>query len=233
MVDSDPSIVVAYEIPMFGDGLNRLLAAAGYRITGTASGVRDAVTKARLLQSELLLLELADMAPPETYVALRDVLPETAVVVLWSRANEEALVAAVEAGARGCLPKDSSFEALLETLATVRAGSRSIDERAAGLVLDRFASRRGSAGSALTAKERAVLQNVAHGLTNAEIAIALHLSRHTVKEYLSSAMRKLGARGRAQAVHEAGRRGLIIQGAWDGTPSSEPDGTATAVRLPA
>lgn len=230
-VDGSPSIVVAHATPLYLDGLAALLTAHGYRVVGTAPRAQEALSQAALLQPDLLLLDLGlpDLSPQETCPTVRSVRPETAVVLLWSRGDEDAVVAALEAGARGSLQRSADLDALLEVLARVRAGRRSLDTCAADLVLERLSSHRG-AGLALTARERAVLRHVAHGLTNAEIARALHLSRHTVKEYLSNAMRKLNARGRAHAVHEASRRGLITTDTRQGSPVSERNRVATGGR---
>lgn len=232
VADASPSIVVAHATPLYLGGFAALLTAHGYRVVGTASRAREALSQAALLQPDILLLDLGlpDLAPRETCPTVRSVRPETAVVLLWSRGDEDAVVAALEAGARGCLQRNADLDALLEVLARVQAGRRSLDACAADLVLERLSAHRGAARMTLTARERAVLRHVAHGLTNAEIARALHLSRHTVKEYLSNAMRKLNARGRAHAVHEASRRGLIATDARPSVPVSEPDRVVSGAR---
>ena len=120
--------------------------------------------------------------------ALAERLPSTPIIVLSEPADEASVVAAVESGARAYLLKDADDLDLGGAIERVLAGESVIDPRAAAALID---SRRGAGDPKLSRQELKVLRLVAEGLTNPEIGARLYLSRHTVKEYLSHAMRKL------------------------------------------
>src|SRR5947209_1406458 len=105
------------------------------------------------------------------------------------------------AGAAAYLVEDLERVDLLDAVRRVAAGGRLVDPRAGAAVFRARAS--------LSSQELRVLTLAAEGFTNREIGSRLFLSRHTVKEYLSNAMRKLGVDSRVSAVVEANRRGLL------------------------
>src|SRR5207247_7607562 len=127
------------------------------------------------------------------------------VIRLTGDRDEAAVRAALDAGARGYLLDDDEDIDLSRAIERSLAGERVIDPRVAALLLDGD-----SAGKPkLSAQELKVLRLVAEGLTNPEIGTRLYLSRHTVKEYVSHAMRKLDATNRIEAVRKATALGLI------------------------
>jgi DNA-binding NarL/FixJ family response regulator len=122
-------------------------------------------------------------------------------VVLSTSVAPELVAAAAEAGAAAYLVKDLERPHLLDAVRRAAAGERVVDPRAGAAIF--------RAPAALSNQELRVLALAAEGCTNREIAGRLFLSRHTVKEYLSNAMRKLGVDSRVSAVVEASRRGLL------------------------
>ena len=153
---------------------------------------------------------------------LAEQLPGTPIVVLSDRADEASVVSAVESGARAYLLKDADDLDLGGAIEHVLAGESVIDPRAASAVID---SRRGAGDPKLSRQELKVLRLVAEGLTNPEIGARLYLSRHTVKEYLSHAMRKLEVTNRIEAVRKATELGLIEGAARPETIAPELAGT--------
>jgi DNA-binding NarL/FixJ family response regulator len=129
---------------------------------------------------------------------IREVSPRTRVLLI-SGAGRISERAARAAGAAGFVAKDSPAE---EIAAAVRRVGQGRTAFSAGEAPGGWAAR-------LSARERDVLERMASGETNPEIARGLHLSPHTVKEHTSVLYRKLGVRGRAEAVREAQRLGLI------------------------
>ena len=123
------------------------------------------------------------------------------VVVLAASPAPDLVAAAAEAGAVAYLVKDVEGAELLDAVRRAAAGERVVDPRAGAAIFQPRPS--------LSSQELRVLALAAEGCTNREIAGRLHLSRHTVKEYLSNAMRKLGVDSRVSAVVEANRRGLL------------------------
>jgi DNA-binding NarL/FixJ family response regulator len=118
------------------------------------------------------------------------------------------VLGAVRAGAKGYILKGASVEEIAQAVRVVQAGGSYLEPRvAAKLVAEVRAPRR--AGGLLSGRERAVLQLVAEGLPNKQIAQSLAISERTVKFHLTSLFNKLGADNRAQAVALAVQRGLL------------------------
>lgn len=171
------------------------LAIVGYAQTGA-----EALAEATRLRPDLVLLDLRlpDQLAPEVTVALKAAVPGVRVLLFTAHAEHAALAAALDAGADGCLLKDTSRTDLVDTIKRVAAGERHLDPR---ISRDPW--------PALTPREYDVLRHVALGETNPEIAAALALSRNTVKSYFTSAMQKLGARNRVEAILRASEHGLL------------------------
>ena len=151
---------------------------------------------------------------------LRQRLPSARVLVLTTYADEDAIVPALQAGARGYLTKDASAEQIEAAIRAVHAGQTHLDpavqERLVAAVLSRAPGRRQavprpegrSPPGGLTAREAEVLTLLAAGLSNAEIGQRLYLSNATVKTHINRIFAKTGARDRAQAVRYAYQHGL-------------------------
>lgn len=128
--------------------------------------------------------------------------PRSRVAVLTSNEDPRAAKAAIENGASGYLLKDIGMTQLVERLGAVRDGNLVLDQRVVAGVLQPSAQR-------LSPNEVRLLTLIAEGLTNREIGARMHLSPHTVKEYLSKVMRDLGTRTRAETVATAIQAGLL------------------------
>ena len=177
----------------------------GLEVIETSSGL-DAIEVASQSSPELILLELelADRPGAEVCAALVDRHPSRPVIVISARRDEATVRAALDAGARGYLLHDDEDLDLVRAVERALAGERVLAPRIAGLLLDGEGAK-----PKLSAQELKVLRLVAEGLTNPEIGARLYLSRHTVKEYVSHAMRKLDATNRIEAVRTATALGLI------------------------
>ncbi|MCW2666466.1 MAG: LuxR family transcriptional regulator [Frankiales bacterium] len=132
----------------------------------------------------------------------RELSPDSRVAVLTSNEDPRAAARAIEAGASGYLLKDIAMKQLVDRLEAVRDGNLVLDERVAEGVL------RPQPGTR-SPQNRQLLKLVAAGLTNRQIGAEMHLSPHTVKEYLSKIMRELGTHTRAETVATASQRGLL------------------------
>jgi DNA-binding NarL/FixJ family response regulator len=186
-------VLVADGYPVVRSGLLQFLRAPDVEVVGEAATAAEAVSEAARLRPDVVVLE----------AALADACPQipAAVVVLSTSVAPELVAAAAEAGAAAYLVKDLERPQLLDAVRRAAAGERIVDPRAGAAIFQGRAS--------LSSQELRVLALAAEGCTNREIAGRLFLSRHTVKEYLSNAMRKLGVDSRVSAVVEAGRRGLL------------------------
>jgi DNA-binding NarL/FixJ family response regulator len=189
-------------------GIRAELQADGASVVAEAANASDAIAAIAEHRPDVVLLDfrLTDAAGPDVCAALLARQPDAAIIVLGRDIDEPSVQAAVAAGARGYLLRDSEDLNLPRAIERVLAGETVIDSRAAAAAL---ASRGRISEHRLTGQELNVLRLAAEGLTNPEIGARLFLSRHTVKEYLSHAMRKLDATNRMDAVRKATALGLI------------------------
>jgi DNA-binding NarL/FixJ family response regulator len=189
------------------EGIRAELARNGAEIAEALTGA-EAIAAAGEHRPAVVVLDsrLPDASASEICAALTELLPSTPIIVLSRLGDESSVAAAVEAGARAYLLKDADDLDLAGAIERVLAGESVIDPRAAAALID---SRRRAGDPTLSRQELKVLRLVAEGLTNPEIGARLYLSRHTVKEYLSHAMRKLEVGNRIEAVRRATELGLI------------------------
>ncbi|AJC58775.1 response regulator [Streptomyces noursei] len=150
----------------------------------------------------LLDIELPGRSGLDAAADLRDALPSCKVLIVTTFGRPGYLRRAMEAGASGFLVKDGPVEDLAAAIRRVLAGERVIDPGLAAAAL--------SAGpNPLTPRERDVLTAAVDGATVSDIAAKLHLSQATVRNYLSAAIGKTGARNRIEAVRAARRNGWL------------------------
>ncbi|NDJ77073.1 MAG: response regulator transcription factor [Chloroflexi bacterium] len=144
--------------------------------------------------------------------AIREQFPEVRVLVLTTYDHDEWVMDALRAGADGYLLKDSRRDAIIEAIEGTLAGRTHIDPGVADKLV---AMVRGtpatdsSIADDLNEREREILQLLAHGVSNAEIAERLHLAEGTVRNYVSNILAKLGVADRTQATALAWRYGLV------------------------
>ncbi|MCX5011896.1 MULTISPECIES: response regulator transcription factor [unclassified Streptomyces] len=161
-----------------------------------------AAARAHDVNVALLDIEMPGMTGIEAAAALRDALPGIRIVILTTFGRPGYLRGAMEAGASAFLVKDAPAAQLADAVRRVLAGERVIDPTLAAAALAEGAN-------PLTEREREVLREAESGATNAELAARLHLSPGTVRNYLSTAIQKLAARNRAEAVRTAREKGWL------------------------
>jgi two-component system nitrate/nitrite response regulator NarL len=201
-------VMVVDDHPVVRDGVALLLRTEpALVVVGSAETGRAAVERAPELRPDLVLLDLRlpDMLAPEVVTALRAVVPAARVVVFTAHGDHHGVQAALDAGAHGALLKDVAATDLVAALRRVLRGERVTDPR----TVPGGTSRDALARSGLTRREYEVLRLAAQGRTNPEIAESTGLARNTVKTYLQSALHKLGARNRVEAIGKAGEAGLL------------------------
>ncbi len=148
------------------------------------------------------------------------------VLVLTTFDDEELLSGALRAGAAGFVLKDSPAEDLIRAVRTVARGDSWLDPSVTGHVLNTYRRTPPDVTPAdhegVTSRELEVLQAIGRGLSNAEIARALHISELTVKSHIGRIFTKLGLRDRAAAVVYAFDSGLVVPGQGDPTSAGGP-----------
>ncbi|GEL23047.1 DNA-binding response regulator [Pseudonocardia sulfidoxydans NBRC 16205] len=211
-----PRVVLADDHPVYRDGLRMLLESTGeVDVVGTAADGVEAVRLATELRPDVVVMDL-QMPGLDGVEATRRVLaavPEAGVLALTMHDDEENVLAAVLAGARGYLVKGADQTAILRAITAVAAGEVIFGPALAAMVTTYFAglARSGSPSNAfpeLTTREREVLQLIAAGLSNGQIAQRLVLAPKTVRNNVSAVFAKLQVADRAQAIVRAREAGL-------------------------
>lgn len=199
-------------------GLRSLLTQPRIEVVGEADSVRTGVEEANRLTPDVVVMDLRlpDGSGIEACREIRASLPDTKVLILTSYADEDALFSAVMAGAAGYVLKDLDPGRLQEAVRTVGDGGSLLDPSLTSTLLSRL--RKGMGGhpaddlfSVLTPQEDRILEFIADGLTNREIADRLHLSEKTVKNYVSEIYSKLNVERRSQAATMATERRMRKQ----------------------
>jgi two-component system, NarL family, response regulator DevR len=185
-----------------------------FEIVGEAGTAEEALAKARVQKPDVVVMDIR--LPGKSGIdATREItarLPDTRVIVLTSYADDDLLMDAVAAGASGYVLKQIGSDDLVKSLEAVARGEALLDPAMMNTAFARLreAARkeRGEAFRALTEQEVRILELVARGRTNREIADEVYLSEKTVRNYVSSILGKLGLSHRAQAAAYAVEHGL-------------------------
>lgn len=210
MTGAPVTVLIAEDHQLVSDGLAALLEGAGdVTVVGQAGTAERAVSMAVALSPDVVLM---DYRLPDSRGALgiQGVLracPRTRVLVVTASREDEALAAVLEAGAMGCLHKDADAEDLLTAVRAVAGGEAYFTRAAMAAIV--LARRQGAAHQSLSPREVEVLQALADGRSVARIAGDLHLSQHTVRNHIRSAMARLEVHTALEAVVHAVRAGLV------------------------
>jgi DNA-binding NarL/FixJ family response regulator len=211
-VNAELRVVLADDQRIVRDGLVTLLGLLpGILVVGAAGNGAEAVALVAEHAPDVLLTDLR-MPGHDGVEATRRVRaehPATAVVVLTTYADDDAVVDALRAGALGWLSKDADAEAIGHALRSAAAGQSTIDAAALARLVASGPAPGGPPPDGLTAREVEVLGLIAAGLTNTQIARRLVVSEATVKTHVNHLFGKAGLRDRAQAVRYAYRHGLV------------------------
>jgi DNA-binding NarL/FixJ family response regulator len=203
-------IVIADDQPITRDGLTTILEAMhDVSVVGVASDGAEAIALTESCDPDVVLMDLR-MPRVDGIEAIRRLgvsRPDTAVVVLTTYTDDDLILEALSAGANGYLTKNATAEDIHRALRAAVSGQAVLDQEVQARLVDHATATQheatGSTGGlpdGLSAREGEVLALVAEGLSNAEIADRLFISRTTVKTHINQILRKTGCRDRPQAI---------------------------------
>lgn len=207
-------VVIADDHSLVRQGLRRYLELADdIQIVGEASTGAEVIAEVEKQSPDVALLDIRmpDMDGLEAAATIGGKYPEVGVIMLTAYDDRELVVDAVRAGARGYVLKARDAEHLTQTVRLVAAGNLVIDPNLVVVLADELSTAKhgDKRTETLTGREIEILQLLALGHTNRDIATQLFISPDTVKTHLEHIYQKLGATDRTAAVAEAMRRRLI------------------------
>jgi DNA-binding NarL/FixJ family response regulator len=213
-------VLIADDQALVRAGFRKLLEASGIDVVGEAADGREAVDQAHRLRPSIVLMDIR-MPRLDGIEATRRLTADgdgVRVLILTTFGLDDYVYEALRAGASGFMLKDAPPEELLAAIEVVARGDALIAPAVTRAVIEEFVRRAPSPSppapilDALPEREREVLELLARGLSNAEIAERLVVSGGTVKTHVAHVLAKLGLRDRVQAVILAYESGLIAPG---------------------
>ena len=199
-------VLIVDDHPLLREGITMVLAQEkDMLLVGAASTGREAVSLYATTRPDLVLMDLRlpDMSGIDAMTTIRANSPRAKVVILTTFEGDAEVSRALNAGAAGYLLKSMPRKQIVEALRQVLAGRRRIAPAVAATLAEHLGQ------EALSQREITILQRVAEGDRNKEIAARLSLSEETIKSHMKNILEKLGASDRTQAVSIAVRRGIM------------------------
>ncbi|GGQ86334.1 response regulator [Couchioplanes azureus] len=231
-------VLIADDEPLVRSGIDMLLSAsAEIELVGETSDGAEAIREALRLQPDVVLMDVR-MPSVDGVEATRQITADTfsvdtdkpiKVLILTTFNDDEAVHAALRAGASGFLLKEAARAELVRAVQALAAGDGWLDPAVTKRLLREFATRpeqhrpTPSEMTQLTPRERETLELAAHGLSNREIATQLYIGEATVKTHFQRVLMKLGLRDRVQAVVAAYQSGLVVPGSLPPSLRRQPD----------
>src|SRR5262249_47778280 len=213
MSASHVRLMLVDDHPCIRLGLNALFRTVPhFEVVGEAGTAAQAIALARTARPDVVIMDvrLPDGDGAEACREIRSERPDTRVIMLTSYDNRDVVLNAILAGAAGYVLKETDPERLVESVEIVARQGALLGPAGtgtgAGALREPATGRGGPSLAGLREQEQRILPLLAEGKTNAEIALELHLSPHTVKEYVSEILAKLHLRRRAQAAAYLARR---------------------------
>lgn len=211
-------VLIADDHILFAEGLKLLLERdERVQVVGTARSVAEAIALAREMGPEVVLMDqcLADEKGLQAIARIRELVPQTSVIVLADSAANDTVAGVMEAGVAGLVEKAVHPAELVRAIERARDGENLFSPAIVSEVMrlrsrrERDAAERRRTVGALTPRERQVLGLLAEGCDSKGIATRLGLSVHTARDHVQSVLEKLGSHSRIEAVIRAGELGLV------------------------
>lgn len=191
------------------EGLSSMLSAHGLSVVATARGGNEALREVARVKPQLILLDsaLGDRDSPRFVQEVREKFPEIKVIVMGLLPAHEDLVEFIKAGVSGFILKDATIDVFVQTIMSVADGMSVLPSTLTTTLFTHVAAqvaargRRGTkAAVRMTARERQVMESIADGMSNKEIADRLHIATHTVKSHVHNILEKLALHTRLEVA---------------------------------
>jgi DNA-binding NarL/FixJ family response regulator len=214
-------LLIADDHPTFRDGLRALLTSLPeYDVVGEAVDGQEAIEQARRLQPDLIFMDLI-MPKVKGWQAIAQIIqasPHIGIIVVTMFDNDPAVIKAFKAGARGYIVKDTTQEEIVQAIRVVAGGgvmlSAALAERVQAFFASLAPAREYLYFPMLTPRESEVLDLIARGLSNTQIAELLVISPLTVRNHITTLFDKLQTPTRAEAIVRAREAGFGLQPEW-------------------
>jgi DNA-binding NarL/FixJ family response regulator len=208
-------LMLADDHRMLREGLRRSMEDMGFDVVGEAADGAEAVLLAERLSPDVVLMDVSmpNCDGVEACRQMREISPNSKVVMLTMHIDQETLGAALRAGAIGYLVKDCTTDEIADAVRMAARGDTVLSPQLAATLLAEVRKmeepRVAPEEPIITKREEEVLQLIADGCSTPEVAERMYISQKTVKNHLASIYQKLDARDRTQAVLQAMRMGIV------------------------
>ena len=207
-------IVIVDDHPVVREGIGAMLKREpDFKIVGEASNGAEAIEKARELSPDVMLMDLRmpEVDGVEAITRIKAEKPDIKFIILTTYSDDEYIFRGIAAGARAYLLKDAPRDELFKAIRAVSRGESLIQPVVASRLLDKLAelSKKSPAVDTLSDREVEVLNLMAKGVSNKNIADQLSITQSTVKTHITSIFQKLDVTTRTEAVTTALKRGII------------------------
>ena len=212
-------VLVVTGVRLYSDGLRLLLdAEPTIEVVGTAAHAREAFDATRQLRPDIVLLDMELIGAARVLPQVARESGATKVLALGVEESDEGLVACLEAGASGWVPRDGSLDQLVARIQSVARGEMECSPRLAGRLAERVAKLAvqvdsGGSDTHLTARESEIVLLIEEGLSNKQIAGRLSIELCTVKNHVHRILEKLNVSRRGEVAARA-RRGIVVLEPW-------------------
>jgi DNA-binding NarL/FixJ family response regulator len=213
--DATVRVLVVDDHQMFAASLaHALQSEPDLLVVGQATSISEAQNLVAATAPDVVLLDhrLPDGDGVSAIADLHRIRPSAQVVVLTATTSDRVLVAAMEAGAAGFIAKTQRLDDVIDGVRAAAQGESVVSAKLLTRLLPRLHRQAGGGGADLTEREREILDLLATGLSNADIARQLTISVHTVRNHVANLSAKLGAHSKLEVLSIAVREGLVDGG---------------------